>query len=199
MRPANFRVPEIMDWTVLPASIALRAWQDGDFRKELFDTPTRVLRDLVDIWPKDRTFSLVGDTDSQRHLVLPVRKPSTRDWSRERILQTLSYETEDDTSLGWCLPSEIIADALVDAEFKRALLTDPSSVLRKRGVDTKGLQFEILENSEYTYHLVLPTSPSRVDELDLQRVLELRNMTKHFTPEALALADKTGQCCASGT
>jgi hypothetical protein len=186
----RFEVPEIMDWTILPASVTASAWTDPEVRALLLSDATTLLRERVSRWPSDKTFCVAVDSAEVKFFPLPARKSRTAAYSREALREILTRETGDDDSLEHWLPSDVIADALSDDEFKRELIGNPGEVLRSRGYSPPARQIVVLENSESTYHLVLPENPSRQEDLD------------HSALEATLVAKfgvETTKCCASGT
>ena len=185
-----FEVPSIVDWTLLPASCVALAWTDESFRSRLIENPTRVLQERVARWPRDKTFVVVEDTPRVRHFVLPARKRSLDGSSRSDVLETLMTELGDDRTLEFHLPAEAIANAFFDPAFKDELFRNPVGVLRSLGLEPPAEDVVVLENSEYTYHLVLPTNPAHPEDLSFEAL------------DAI-LREKFGQgttkCCASGT
>lgn len=186
----RFEVPEIMDWTILPASVTAAAWTDPEVRALLLTEPTSLLRERISRWPDDKTFCVAVDSAEVKFFALPARKKHLAQLSRESLLEILARETEKDDSLEHWLPSDVIADALSDDEFKSELIRDPGKVLKDRGYSPPSRQIIVLENSESTYHLVLTENPSRQDELDLKD-LEATLIEKYGV--------ETTKCCASGT
>src|SRR5207244_13335379 len=67
---------EVMNWTILPATVTARAWTDKAFRLELLSDPTPLLRQSFKSCPLDTDFRVVENRGSTRHLVLPYRHPS---------------------------------------------------------------------------------------------------------------------------
>jgi hypothetical protein len=70
--------------------------------------------------------------------------------------------------------AKVIARAWVDEEFKKRLLTDPSTVLKENGVEMpEGWTVKVVERKEKEIHLTLPPRPSESVELsdeDLEKV-----------------------------
>ncbi len=186
----RFEVPEIMDWTILPASVTAAAWTDPEVRALLLTDPTSLLRERISRWPDNKTFCVAVDSAEIKFFALPARKKHLAQLSRESLLEILSREMHDDDSLECWLPSDVIADSLSDDDFKAELIRNPGKVLESRGYSPPARQIVVLENSEFTYHLVLTESPSRQDELDLKS-LEATLIEKYGV--------NTTRCCASGT
>jgi hypothetical protein len=186
----RFEVPEVMDWTILPASVTAAAWTDAEVRALLLSDPTTLLRERVSRWPNDKTFCVAVDSAEVKFFALPALKKHLASLSRDALLEILHREMEDDTTLEYWLPSDVIADALSDQQFKAELIRDPANVLKKRGYSPPARQIIVLENSESTYHLVLTENPSRQSDLDL-RSLEESLVEKYGV--------NTTRCCASGT
>lgn len=186
----RFEVPEVMDWTILPAGVTAAAWTDPEVRALLLSDPTTLLRERVTRWPDDKTFCVAVDSAEVKFFALPARKKHLTSLSREALLEILHREMEGDTTLEHWLPSDVIADALSDQKFKDELIRDPANVLKERGYSPPARQIIVLENSESTYHLVLTENPSRQSDLDL-RSLEESLVEKYGV--------NTTKCCASGT
>lgn len=186
----GFEVPEVMDWTILPASVTAAAWTDPEVRALLLDDPTSLLRERISRWPHDKTFCVAVDSAEVKFFALPARKKHLGQMSKDDLLEILARETDNDDSLENWLPSDVIADALTDDEFRSELIQNPGKVLKDRGYSPPARQIIVLENSESTYHLVLTENPSRQDELDLKS-LEA-SLIEKFGVE-------TTKCCASGT
>jgi hypothetical protein len=56
---------------------------------------------------------------------------------------------------------KIIAKAWADADFKKRLLTDATAALKAEGLTLpEGVTVKALENTETTFHLVIPPKPS---------------------------------------
>jgi hypothetical protein len=94
----GFQIPDVMDWTILPASITAQAWTDPKFRDELLEDPTTVLRQRIKRWPTDKNFSLKVDSELKRFFVLPVRRAAFRELSSTGLRALLSHELGDDDS-----------------------------------------------------------------------------------------------------
>jgi hypothetical protein len=179
-----------MDWTILPASVTAAAWTDPEIRALLLSDPTTLLNERIAGWPDDRSFCVVADSAEVKYFVLPTRKQELASHSRDSLLEILVREMgEDDTLEDW-LPSDVIADALADRVFKTELIRDPAAILRERGYKTPQRTIIVLENSEFTYHLVLPENPSRQGDLDSSS-LEGQLRERYGV--------NTTKCCASGT
>lgn len=188
--PTSFQVPQIMDWTILPASVTAAAWTDAETRALLISDPTALLRERIAAWPDDKTFCVAADSAEVKYLVLPALKRELRFCSRDEIAKILAREMGDDDSLTDWLPADVIADAFVDPEFKAELVRAPEAVLESRGYRLPTRRIVVLENSELTYHLVLPENPSRQADLDVS-ALESSLRDRY--------GDSTTKCCASGT
>lgn len=186
----RFEIPLIMDWTILPASVTAAAWTDPEVRALLLSDPTTLLRERIARLPTDKTFCVAANSVEVTYFVLPARKRGLKRKSRDELLAILTRETGNDDSLEHWLPADVMADALVDPDFKAKLVRDPSAVLRERGYQPPRRKSVVLENSESTYHLVLPENPSRQEDLD-------------FAALDSMLREKYGagttKCCASGT
>lgn len=56
---------------------------------------------------------------------------------------------------------KIIAKAWMDADYKRALLADPTARFKDEGVEIPpGVEIRIVEDTENVRHLVLPLKPT---------------------------------------
>ena len=65
----------------------------------------------------------------------------------------------------------LIFRAWTDETFKQKLLADPMKVLAEEGGHLPpGMEFKPLENSEKVFHLVLPTRPTHLSDLDLDKI-----------------------------
>jgi len=188
--PTRFEIPQLMDWSILPASVTAAAWTDPEIRALLLSDPTTLLQERIPRWPADKTFCVVADSAETKFFVLPARKQSLDGRSRDSIVETLTRETGDDQTLEDWLPVDVIADALLDRAFRAELIHDPARVLHDRGYKPPNRKIIVLENSEFTYHLVLPEHPSRQQDLDVSS-LEANLRERYGT--------NTTKCCASGT
>ena len=66
---------------------------------------------------------------------------------------------------------EIGAKALTDTNYRRRLLDDPKSVLRKAGLEVADdVEVVIHRNRPNLIHLVLPAAPVQADQLDVDEV-----------------------------
>jgi hypothetical protein len=72
---------------------------------------------------------------------------------------------------GFQLLDEIGAKALTDTNYRRRLLDDPKSVLRKAGLEVPDdVDVEVHRNRPNLIHLVLPAAPVQADQLDVDEV-----------------------------
>jgi hypothetical protein len=72
---------------------------------------------------------------------------------------------------GFQLLDEIGAKALTDTNYRRRLLDDPKSVLRKGGLEVADdVEVVIHRNRPNLIHLVLPAAPVQADKLDVDEV-----------------------------
>ncbi len=72
---------------------------------------------------------------------------------------------------GFQLLDEIGAKALTDTNYRRRLLDDPKSVLRKGGLEVPDdVEVVIHRNRPNLIHLVLPAAPVQADQLDVDEV-----------------------------
>lgn len=72
---------------------------------------------------------------------------------------------------GFQLLDEIGAKALTDTNYRRRLLDDPKSVLRKAGLEVPDdVDVVIHRNRPNLIHLVLPAAPVQTDQLDVDEV-----------------------------
>ena len=72
---------------------------------------------------------------------------------------------------GFQLLDEIGAKALTDTNYRRRLLDDPKSVLRKAGLEVPDdVDVEVHRNRPNLIHLVLPAAPVQTDQLDVNEV-----------------------------
>jgi hypothetical protein len=186
----GFQIPDVMDWTILPASITAQAWTDPEFRGELLADPTATLRQRIKRWPRDKTFSLDADSELKRFFVLPVRKRAFEGLSRAGLYALLRHELGDDDSFEFHLPPAVIAAALADDALKNDLLRDGAATLQSLGYEPRAPLIVVLENSPSHYHLVLPCNPSRVEDLDFDALHA--SLRERF-------GANTTRCCASGT
>lgn len=165
--------PIFLKWTVIPPAIVALAWTDISFRNEFVKWPTQTLDEIGLPIPEKGSFCVVENSADIHHLVLPYRNPKTFGWSREKIIDVLTEETGCDESLEFWLPVDIMADAFIYPEFKTRLYKDLNAVLAERGYDLDGLQYSLLENTEKTYHLVLPVNKWLGYSLDAEELEEL--------------------------
>ena len=187
---SEFSLPLLMDWTILPSGVIAKAWAQTRYRRALLARPRSVLSKHSRRWPTDRAFVVVEDARDHRYLPLPAHKEATRSWDEARTLAVLIEETAGDTSLRWQLPAQVIHRAWTDPQYKRWLCAEGSAALAAMGHETD-LAFTILENTETTYHLSLPTSPVDTRALDVGALQ--RRLQDQFG------ATPSSQCCASGT
>lgn len=183
-------VPELMDFTVLPAKITSRAWVDDGFRDRLLEDATRVLREEMDLWPEGIEFVVYENTTVQRHLVLPERKTHTLDWDRAKLLEVVERETGADTSVGIWPPPAMIVEAWISASFREALLADPAHELSTAGYALPEERLVVLPNTRNRRFLALPQSPVDATALDADR---LRKVLEE------SFGQDSTKCCASGT
>ena len=64
----------------------------------------------------------------------------------------------------WEVWNQIVARAWADDQFKRRLLSNPTSVLREHGFELAGgVEYKVVENTEKVVHLTLPAAPGAED------------------------------------
>ena len=69
---------------------------------------------------------------------------------------------------GLAVIASVVAEALESEEARRRLIDDPAAVLTGAGlVIPEGVKVVVHENTEDTFHLVLPSRPGPEQELDL--------------------------------
>jgi hypothetical protein len=62
--------------------------------------------------------------------------------------------------------ADLYARAMTDADFRAALMADPTSLLSEAGFDVpEGMNVKVVENSPSTYYIVLPDPEAVSDEL----------------------------------
>jgi hypothetical protein len=186
----EFIMPEIMEWTILPARITARAWTDITFKERLLSHPTEVLREMCTSSYKDKTYLIVEDYGDVKHLVLPAKKAAISSWPKEKILETLIRETGEDRTLKYFLPAEVTVESFFNPEFKSLLFKDANAAFRKFGLNTGRNTFQIVENAESTYHLVLGANPSYKGDLSFDALQS--KLLEEFGLNST-------KCCASGT
>jgi hypothetical protein len=75
-------------------------------------------------------------------------------------------------------PSQIVAKAWADADFKKRLLAEPAAVLKEHGaVVPASVHVKVVEDTEKVRHLILASRPAR--ELTAQ---ELETVAEAYTP-----------------
>ena len=66
---------------------------------------------------------------------------------------------------------EIIARTWVDEEFKARLIADPVATLTAEGATIPpGLEIKAMQNTDRVFHLVLPTKPTHLSDLELEQI-----------------------------
>ena len=184
----KFQENKITGWTILPSKVIAKAWTSETFKKELIKNPAPLLQSISKRWPKDRTTVVLEDRADLKHFVLP-NEQNTK--GMNDLLETIKSETDNDDSLEWSLPAEVIYKTFTDRNYKLKLVAEPKKVLEAEGYNLPESRILVLENSETTYHGVLPKNPINLEGLDFN---SLNNKIKERF-----MAGKTGQCCASGT
>lgn len=70
--------------------------------------------------------------------------------------------------------SKAIAQAWANPEFKKKLVNDPHAALAEHGVQVpEGMSIKVVENTDDTVHLVLPSAPESSGEMASE---ELENL-----------------------
>jgi hypothetical protein len=87
----------------------------------------------------------------------------------------------DPGNKGQDILQEVAAKALADADYRRRLIDDPRSVLRKAGlVVPDELEVVIHQNRDDVLHLVLPSPLEAVEQLDVDKLNVVYLLTTHF-------------------
>ncbi|MBV9355042.1 MAG: NHLP leader peptide family RiPP precursor [Chloroflexi bacterium] len=70
------------------------------------------------------------------------------------------------------LIGHVVAKAWSDERFKRALMDDPTSVLKQHGIDVPaGMEVRAVENTDAVSYFVLPQRPAELSNEQLDAVL----------------------------
>lgn len=154
--------------------VIARCWADENYMEKVLACPYEILTlEGVDL-PPDQVVKAVRNTDSQFHLVIPVRPKGVSD---ELLLQELDKYW--DGYWIWCQPlsekdcraafSNIILRCWQDEVFKKAFIADPKSILQADNVvlPTR-LAVVGLENtggSGSNYYLIIPEKPIDILEM----------------------------------
>jgi hypothetical protein len=87
----------------------------------------------------------------------------------------------DPGNKGQDILQEVAAKALADADYRRRLIDDPRSVLRKAGlVVPDELEVVIHQNRDDVLHLVLPSPLEAAEQLDVDKLNVVYLLTTHF-------------------
>ena len=77
-------------------------------------------------------------------------------------------QDQQERATGW---AEIVAQTWQNPPFRQRVLTDPSSVLRERGIELPaGVQVRVVEDTDETIHLVLPPPPGELSDEQLDEL-----------------------------
>ena len=150
--------PVFMGWTLIPVDLVVRAWTDVQFKHEFLKWPTQTLQENGVPLPSEVFFCVVENTDNSHYLVLPNRPYHTFNWDRQKVEEVLRKETGNDNSLEYWLPVKAMVEAFFNPDFKKRLILDANSALREMGYETSGSHYTVLENTESTFHLILPAN-----------------------------------------
>ena len=72
--------------------------------------------------------------------------------------------------------AEIVAKAWMDEKFKQELLANPSKILKEYGIETSGIDYQIVENTKSKCYFVLPAKPEgNLSEHDLKNIAAADN------------------------
>lgn len=148
--------PIFMGWTLIPVDLVVRAWTDTQFKREFLRWPTQTLQDTGVALPLEVNFCVVENTSDNHFLVLPHRPYHTYGWDRKQVEETLRKETGNDNTLEYWLPVNIMVEAFFNVDFKKRLLMDTNAALLEMGYDPGKQHFTVLENTDQTFHLILP-------------------------------------------
>jgi len=129
------------------------------------------------------------------YLVLPARKGRALDMSKAELQDLLHRETAGDDSLAYWLPAEIIAEAFFNNTYKHHLFVDPAQALADMGFSWgpragEEARLRVVENSTFTYHLILPASPTGQEDLSFAGLADSLR---------IEFGTSTTKCCAGGT
>lgn len=164
---ADFAVPAIMNWTILPISLVARCWADEAFREEFTANPDAFIAAMP--WrtevPVGASFAVHHNTRAEvRHLPLPHFHESLREMSPQEVRSLLQTETGNDTSLEWFLPADVIAEAFYSADYREKLLAHPAEALAAMGYDTDGLEVIVHANTADRHNLTVPCRPAELGQ-----------------------------------
>ena len=140
-------IPTIYDWTILPRTIAARAWTDATFKAALLANPNMILSKNINRWPSGISFTILEDQESTRHLILPHKKAQFASWTREQLMDTAMYESEADMSLCDVIPAVVLIEAWFNPTFKSSLLSNANSALSSLGINTGGYTYQVTEKT----------------------------------------------------
>ena len=67
--------------------------------------------------------------------------------------------------------SQIVAKCWADDSFKQQLLAEPTATLKAEGVHLpEGTTIVVSDDTENTYHFVIPAKPTELSDIDLDHV-----------------------------
>lgn len=152
------------------------------------------------------------NTSEVRNFCLPILPYNLENLSLSELISKVKQETGDDSSLLFFLPSEIIAKALVDKNFRKYLIAHPNLVLKDWGYNVNNFTCIIHEDTETKKNIIynsllgskeLQTFNENIFN-DEKNINNLRNSEGIETRSiggcaASCHAGGTTRCCATGT
>jgi hypothetical protein len=143
----------VLECLVLPYPLQARAWVDPVFESDLLRAARPFLIAKSAQFPRHATYTILRDTPSLKHFVLPYVRPGAFD-TEDSLADTLRRDLENSPPLQEFLPGNIIAKALFDRVFKLKLVESPLKTLETFGL-IPNFDILIYENSESSFHIPL--------------------------------------------
>jgi hypothetical protein len=137
--------PETLLTRELSAQLIGRAWKDPIFKQALLENPAGALAQFLDFQlPPGLSLTVVEETATALYIVLPTSAEAANHRDRPAV------------------EAQIVARALHDAAFRRALLADPAGELQQAfGMHLPStMTVQVLVETPTTSYLVLPLDPT---------------------------------------
>lgn len=180
-------VPRIMKFTVLPYSLAAKAWLDTSFEQTLAAHPKAILLENSSSFPREFQYVLLRDRPSAKHYVIPFINRDEFSNDRE-ISELIHEETSASPEFDEFLPPNVLFRALTDDTFLQSLISQPFATLRELGYLPPSPPI-VVQNSARTFHI-----PLRVNKYLSQDFGQLYSELRSQGGQILSSG-----CCASGT
>lgn len=187
----------ILKYNVLPAKALLKAWTDTSYRDMVLEKPNTALKKYI----INENIELISHSyirdGEMKNFAIPYYE-NINALSSQTLKEKLKKE-RDNNKITYILPIDILAEAMMDAKFRKELINNPDKVLRDRGYDLGDYKYIVHEDTKIRKNIIVPNSPINMKQADYYK-----GQTQYFKMSCggchgTGRHNNSGTCCATGT